>query len=80
MQDQANREARTAARAVSSNQKGLTRAALHKDISEREKKCRDALHQQRFIRQTATRSGPDCCACQCRCVSLDAADHLFGMF
>ena len=55
MQDQANREARTAARAVSSNQKGLTKAALHKDIFEREKKCKDALHQQRFIRQTATR-------------------------
>ena len=55
MQDQANREARTAARAVSSNQKGLTRAALHKDIFEREKKCKDALHQQRFIRQTAAR-------------------------
>ena len=55
MQDQANREARTAARAVSSNQKGMTKAALHKDIFEREKKCKDALHQQRFIRQTAAR-------------------------
>ncbi len=55
MQDQANREARTAARAVSSNQKGMTRAALHKDIYERERKCKDALHQQRFIRQTAIR-------------------------
>ena len=53
MQDQANREARTAARAVSSNQKGMTKVALYKDILEREKKCRDALHQQRFIRQTA---------------------------
>lgn len=54
MQDQANCEARTAARAVSSNQRGMTKAALYRDISEREKKCRDALHQQRFIRQTAT--------------------------
>lgn len=56
-QEQANKEARAAAQAVSSNQKDLSRAALRKDIAEREAKCREVLHTQRFIRQTADASG-----------------------
>lgn len=53
MQDQANKEAQAAAQAVSSNPKGISRAALRKEINERERKCKDLLHQQRFMRQTA---------------------------
>ena len=56
-QEQANKEARAAAQTVSSNQKDLSRAALRKDIAEREAKCREVLHTQRFIRQTADASG-----------------------
>ena len=56
MQEQANKEARAAAEAVSSNPKDLSSAALRREINERERKCKDMLHQHRFIRQTASRS------------------------
>ncbi len=56
LQDQANKEARAAAQAVSSNAKDLSRGALRKEINERERKCKDMLHQHRFMRQTANRS------------------------
>ena len=55
LQEQANKEARAAAQAVSANAKDLSQAALRKEINERERKCKDMLHQHRFIRQTANR-------------------------
>ena len=57
LQEQANKEAKAAAEAVSSNPKELSGAALRKEINERDRKCKDMLHQHRFIRQTASRSG-----------------------
>ena len=68
-QEQANKEARAAAQAVSSNPKDLSLAALRKDINERERRCKDMLHQHRFIRQTVTRSGcKHLRAHMCRCL------------